>query len=102
MWTTSAISAAGRLTIPQALRDRLRLRQGSKVHMQELADGVVIISTRPLTHAQIAGYLLDSLVTGIGPEAERLGFYDEEDLDVVIRTIRVRTLAERYGITQTA
>ena len=49
MWTTSAISAAGRLTIPQALRDRLRLRQGSKVHMQELADGVVIISTRPLT-----------------------------------------------------
>lgn len=101
-WTISSISTAGRLTIPQKLRDRLRLRQGTQVLMQEVADGVVIMTTRPLTRPQMAEYLLDSLVTGIGPEAEKLGFYDENDLDGVIRVIRERTFAERYGTAETA
>lgn len=101
-WTTSSISTGGRLTIPQKLRDRLRLHRGTKVLMQEVADGVVIMTTRPLTRPQIAEYLLDSLVTGIGPEAERLGFYDEADLDEVIHAIRERTFAERYGSSETA
>jgi len=101
-WTTSSVSTEGRLTIPQKLRDRLKLRRGSKVLMQEVADGVVIMTTRPLTRPQIAEYLLDSLVTGIGPEAERLGFYAEEDLDEVIQAIRERTFAERYGTSEAA
>ena len=101
-WTTSSISTEGRLTIPQKLRDRLRLRRGSKVLMQEVADGVVIMTTRPLTRPQIAEYLLDSLVTGVGPEAERFGFHDEEDLDEVIQAIRERTFAERYGTSEAA
>jgi len=101
-WTTSSISTEGRLTIPQKLRDRLRLRRGTKVLMQEVADGVVIMTTRSLTRPQIAEYLLDSLVTGIGPEAERLGFHDEEDLDGVIQVIRERTFAERYGTSDAA
>ncbi len=101
-WTTSSISTAGRLTIPQKLRDRLRLRHGSKVLLQEVADGVLIMATRPLTQPQMAEYLLDSLVTGIGPEAERIGLREEEDLDAVIRVIRERTFAERYGTTESA
>jgi hypothetical protein len=36
-------------------------------------------------------------VTGIGPEAELLGFHDEADLDRVVEVIRERTFAERYG-----
>ena len=92
-WTTSSISTEGQLTIPQELRDRLRLRQGTKVLMQEVADGVVIMTTRLLTRPQIAEYLLDSLVTGIGPEAELQGFHDEEDLDRVVEVIRERTFA---------
>ena len=99
-WTTSSISTEGRLTIPQKLRDHLRLRRGTKVLLQEVADGVVIMTTRSLTSPQIAEYLLDSLVTGIGPEAEQLGFHDEEDLDGVIRAIRERTFAERYGTSE--
>lgn len=99
-WTTSSISTEGRLTIPQKLRDHLRLRRGTKVLLQEVADGVVIMTTRALTSPQIAEYLLDSLVTGIGPEAEQLGFHDEEDLDGVIRAIRERTFAERYGTSE--
>jgi bifunctional DNA-binding transcriptional regulator/antitoxin component of YhaV-PrlF toxin-antitoxin module len=101
-WTTSSISTEGRLTLPQELRDRLRLRQGTKVLMQEVADGVVLMTTRPLTRSQVAEYLLDSLVTGIGPEAEKLGFHDEEDLDGVIQAIRERTFAERYGTPEVA
>jgi len=101
-WTMSSVSAAGRLTIPLKLRDRLKLRQGAQVLMQEVADGVVIMTTRPLTRPQVAEYLLDSLVTGIGPEAEKLKLHDEEGLDVVIRAIREHTFAERYGTAEAA
>lgn len=96
-WTASSISRTGRLTIPQKLRARLAPRADSKVLLQEVADGVILITREPLTRPQIAEYLLDSLVTGIGPEAELLGFHDEEDLDRVVEAIRERTYAERYG-----
>ena len=89
-WTASSISRAGRLTIPQKLRARLAPREDSKVLLQEVADGIILLSKEPLTHPQ---YLLDSLVTGIGPEAELLGFHDEEDLDRVVAMIRERTFA---------
>jgi hypothetical protein len=62
----------------------------------------VILTTRALARPQIAEVLLDSLVTGIGQEAERIGFYDEEDLDHVIHAIREQTFAERYGSSETA
>ena len=101
-WTTTNVLTAGRLTIPQKLHDRPRLRQGAQVLMQEVADGVVIMTTRPLTRPQIAECLLGSLVTGIGPEAEKLGFHDEEDLNGVIQAVRERTFAERYGTSEAA
>jgi bifunctional DNA-binding transcriptional regulator/antitoxin component of YhaV-PrlF toxin-antitoxin module len=91
-WTVSSISRAGRLTIPQKLRARLAPQADSKVLLQEVADGVILLSNEPLTHPQIAEYLLDSLVTGLGPEADLLGFHDEEDLDRVVAVIRERTL----------
>jgi bifunctional DNA-binding transcriptional regulator/antitoxin component of YhaV-PrlF toxin-antitoxin module len=94
-WTASSISRAGRLMIPQKLRARLAPRADSKVLLQEVADGVILLSKEPLARPRIAEYLLDSLVTGIGPEAELLGFHDEEDLDRVVAMIRERTFAER-------
>lgn len=96
-WTASSISRTGRLTIPQKLRARLAPRADGKVLLQEVADGVILVTREPLTRPQIAEYLLESLVTGIGPEAELLGFHDEEDLDRVVEVIRERTYAERYG-----
>ena len=89
-------------TIPQKLRARLAPREDSKVLLQEVADGVILLSKEPLARPQIAEYLLDSLVTGIGPEAELLGFHDEEDLDRVVAVIRERTFAERYGTSDAA
>jgi bifunctional DNA-binding transcriptional regulator/antitoxin component of YhaV-PrlF toxin-antitoxin module len=101
-WTASSISRAGRLTIPQKLRARLAPRADGKVLLQEVADGVILVTREPLARAQIAEYLLDSLVTGIGPEADLLGFHDEEDLDRVVEVIRERTFAERYGTSDAA
>lgn len=101
-WTVSSISRAGRLMIPRQLHARLAPREDSKVLMQEMADGVILLSKEPLARAQVAEILLDSLVTGIGPEAELLGFHDEEDLDRVVEVIRERTFAERYGTRDAA
>lgn len=101
-WTASSISRTGRLTIPQKLRARLAPRADSKVLLQEVADGVILVTREPLTRPQIAEYLLDSLVTGIGPEAELLGFHDEDDLDRVVEVIREHTFAERYGTPDAA
>ena len=98
-WTASSISRSGRLTIPQKLRARLAPREDSKVLLQEVADGVILLSKEPLARPQIAEYLLDSLVTGIGPEAELLGFHDEEDLDRVVAVIRERTFALQTPLT---
>ena len=98
-WTASSISRSGRLTIPQKLRARLALREDSKVLLQEVTDGVILISKEPLARTRIAECLLDSLVTGIGPEADLLGFHDEEDLDRVVAVIRERTFALQTPLT---
>lgn len=98
----SSVSSTGRLTIPRALRARLGLRERGKVLLQELTDGVVLLSTVPLSQPQIAERLLQGLVTGIGPAAEKLGITEEEDLDSLIEAIREQTFAERYGDGETS
>lgn len=98
----SRVSSTGRLTIPHKLRARLGLRGGSKVVLQEVADGVVLMSTSPLSQPQIAEHLLEGLVTGIGPVAEKLGLVQEDDLDPLIEAIREQTFAERYEHAKTA
>jgi hypothetical protein len=65
--------------------------------LQEVTDGVVILTKAPLSRPQIAQFMLHSLVTGIGPMAEGMGIRDEEDLDPVIDAIRERNFKERYG-----
>jgi AbrB family looped-hinge helix DNA binding protein len=96
-WIESSVSREGRLTIPAALRARLRLRPNGKVLLQEVADGVIILSAEPLSRAQSARYVLDSMVKSIGPEAARLGLEDEGELDRLIEVIREQNFAERYG-----
>ncbi len=98
----SSVSSAGRLTIPHKLRARLGIREGRKVILQEVTDGVILLSAAPLTQAQIAESLLQSLVTGIGPAAERLGIVEEDDLAPLIEAIREQTFAERYGHSEKA
>lgn len=98
----SSVSSAGRLTIPHRLRTRLGLRAGSKVVLQEVAEGVVLMSAPSLSRPQMAEHLLASLVTGIGPAAEKLGIAQEDDLAPLIEAIREQTFAERYGHPETA
>ena len=100
-WMTSKLSSAGRLTIPQKLRARLGVHEGDQVLLHEVSEGVILLSTSKLSRPQIASHLLRSLVKGIGPVAEQLGIYDEQDLDPLIQAIRERTYAERYGTAQT-
>ena len=97
----SSVSSTGRLTIPHKLRARLGLRGGSKVVLQEVTDGVILLSTTPLSQPQIAERLLQSLITGLGPDAERLGIVQEDDLAPLIEAIREQTFAERYGHAET-
>lgn len=96
-WMTSKLSSAGRLTIPQKLLARLGIREGDEVLLQEVSEGVILLSTAKRSRPQIADYLLRSLVKGVGPLAEKLGIRDEADLDPLIQAIRERTYAERYG-----
>ncbi len=69
--------------------------------LHKVSEGVILLSTSKLSRPQIASHLLRSLVKGIGPVAEQLGIYDEQDLDPLIQAIRERTYAERYGTAQT-
>jgi AbrB family looped-hinge helix DNA binding protein len=96
-WIESSVSRAGRLTIPAALRARLRLRPNGKVLLQEVADGVILMSAEPLSREQVARYALDSMAQGIGAEAARLGIADEADLDRIVAVIREQNFTERYG-----
>jgi AbrB family looped-hinge helix DNA binding protein len=98
----SSVSSTGRLTIPHKLRARLGLRGGSKVVLQEVADGVVLMSATSLSRPQIAERLLESLVVGVGRDAEQLGLEQEDDLAPLIEVIREQMFAERYGHAKTA
>jgi len=69
--------------------------------LQEVADGVVLLSAVPLSRPQIAERLLESLVAGIGSDAERLGIVEEDDLTPLIEALREQTFAERYGRAET-
>ncbi len=96
-WITSKLSSTGRLTIPQRLRTRLGIHKGDEVLLHEVSEGVILVSTTRLSRPQIAQRLLQSLVTSVGPAAEKLGIQDEQDLDPLIKAIRERSFAERYG-----
>jgi hypothetical protein len=67
------------------------------VLLQEVADGVIIMSAEPLSREQTARYVLDSMVQGIGAEAGGLGLDEESDLDPLIETIREQSFNEGYG-----
>jgi AbrB family looped-hinge helix DNA binding protein len=96
-WIMSKLSSKGRITIPQRIRNRLGIQEGEAVLLQEVTEGVVILTRAPLSRPQIAQYLLHSLVTGIGSGAEKMGIREEEDLGPVTEAIRQRTFEERYG-----
>jgi AbrB family looped-hinge helix DNA binding protein len=98
----SSVSSAGRLTIPHRLRARLGLHGSSKVVLQEVADGVVLMNATSLSRPQIAERLLESLVVGVRGDAEQLGPEQEDDVAPLTEVIREQTFAERYGHTETA
>jgi len=95
--TVSKLTSRGRITIPRKIRERLGIHEGERVTLHAVTQGVVVLSKAPLSRPQIAEYLLNSLVLGIGPEAEKLGLRQEEDLEPVIEAIRERSFRERYG-----
>lgn len=95
--TTTKLSSTGRLMIPQRLRQRLGVQEGDTVLLEEVADGVLLLTKAEHSRPQMAEYLLQSLVKAVGATAERLGLTDEEVLAPVIEALRERTFSERYG-----
>jgi AbrB family looped-hinge helix DNA binding protein len=48
----STLSTTGRLTIPQKMRARLGVQGGGKVLLQEVTDGVIILSLYSTVRAE--------------------------------------------------
>lgn len=93
----SRLSSKGRITLPQRIRESLDVREGEQLTFQEIARGVVVLSKAPTPRSETAESLLNSLVLDMGSHAERLGLYEEEDLDSLVETIREETYHKIYG-----
>jgi len=93
----SKVTSKGRITLPREIREGLDVHEGEDLALQEVAEGIVILFKAPTTRQHLAERLLDSLVVGIGQEAEKLGIRNESDLDAIVKVLRKRSFEERYG-----
>ena len=82
----TTIDAAGRLVIPKAIRDRLRLRAGVKLRISEVDGNVILSPDRPEPGlVERGGYLVLDLGAEIG-EADHRDGRDERIRDLVAQT----------------
>jgi AbrB family looped-hinge helix DNA binding protein len=86
----------------EEMRQHLGVGAEGTVVIHDVADGAILLTTGELPQPALAEDLLDSLVTGVGAAAERLGVRDEDHLDTVVDRLREQTFAERYGSEQAA
>jgi AbrB family looped-hinge helix DNA binding protein len=95
--TLSKVTSRGRITLPREIQEGLDVQEGEELALQEVAKGIVLLVKAPLSRTQVAERLLDSLVVSIGQEAEKMGIREEDDLDAIVKALRRRSCAERYG-----
>jgi len=80
----TTIDAAGRVVIPKAIRDRLGLRGGEQVEVEE-RDGEIFV-TRPKRGARLVR--TEHGLLAAGPDSELPGLGPEEVRDLLERTRR--------------
>lgn len=94
--TLARITSEGQISLPPDLGRRLQ-GEGDTVVVEEVADGIVVLTKPEMTSEQIGKEMLRSLVIDVGRRLETLGIHDEEDLDPLIEEIRQKNFEARYG-----
>jgi len=90
------VTRKGQMTIPQALREALRIEPGDYVALRPLMGGI-LISKASVTPEVKAEDVLRHLVASLGQAAEERGIHEDEDLDALIEEAQRQAYQERYG-----
>lgn len=74
------VTTKGQITIPKAIRDKLELKEGSKIIFLQKGEDIVIKNSAMLA--------LEKMQDEFEGEAERLGIKDEEDVVKFVKEFR--------------
>ena len=74
------VTTKGQITIPKAIRDKLELKEGSKIIFLQKGEDIVIKNSAMLA--------LEKMQDEFEGEAERLGIKDEEDVVKLVKEFR--------------
>lgn len=74
------VTTKGQITIPKAIRDKLDLKEGSKIIFLQKGDDIIIKNSAMLA--------LEKIQEEFEGEAERLGIKNEEDVTNLVKQFR--------------
>jgi len=83
------LTSKGQLTVPVAIRKKLRLKEGDKVVFLSDDDGIRIMNASVMA--------LEKVRKAFAGEAERLGLKTEQDIVDIVKEIRKEMNLERYA-----
>ena len=83
------LTSKGQLTIPVAIRKKLRLKEGDKVVFLSDDDGVRVVNASVLA--------LEKVQQAFAGEAERLGLKTEQDVVDMVKEVRKEMNRERHA-----
>ena len=81
------LTSKGQLTVPVAIRKKLRLKEGDKVVFLSDDDGIRIVNASVLA--------LEKIQKAFAGEAERLGLTTEQDVVDMVKEVRKEMNQER-------
>jgi AbrB family looped-hinge helix DNA binding protein len=94
--TLAKVTQKGQMTIPQELRQALRIEPGDYVALRPLMGGILLSKVTVSPHVK-AEDVLRYLVASLGREAEQQGIHEDEDLTPIIEDIQQQAYQERYA-----
>lgn len=74
------VTTKGQITIPKAIREKLELKEGSKIIFLQKGDDIIIKNSSMLA--------LENVQEAFEGEAQRLGLKNEEDVVKLIKEFR--------------
>ena len=97
---SSKVRPRGQITLPKEILEALHASEGEQLTWIQIGDGIAMLSKASFSREQMAEKLLASLFVGVGPEAEKKGIREEEDLDAIVKTLRKHSFETRHGKRQ--
>jgi len=83
------LTSKGQITLPVAIRKKLRLKEGDKVMFLSDDDGIRIVNASILA--------LEKIQKAFSGEAERLGLKTEQDIVDMVKEVRKEMNREYYA-----